>query len=84
MLYYSFIEFSMIYCLYFVSYNLFGGKFKKKKIDFVFTIQMVIWEINNSYKIFKNKPNIKHLIFLKFLLDSKSNQIQNIVTFSNI
>ena len=31
MLYYSFIEFSMIYCLYFVSYNLFGGKFKKKK-----------------------------------------------------
>ena len=80
MLYYSFIEFSMIYCLYFVSYNLFGGK----KNWFCIYKSMVIWEINNSYKIFKNKPNIKHLIFLKFLLDSKSNQIQNIVTFSNI
>ena len=38
MLYYSFIEFSMIYSLYFVSHNLFGRRLGKKKhnIGFIY------------------------------------------------
>ena len=42
MLYYSFVEFVMIYSLYFVFHYLFGGRLKKKKkLDIVFTNQKI-------------------------------------------
>ena len=37
MLDYSFNELVIIYSLYFVCYNLFNGRLKKKKIDIVLT-----------------------------------------------
>ena len=44
MLYYSFVEFFMIYSLYFVFHYLFGGRLKKKKrLDIVFTNQKIFW-----------------------------------------
>ena len=46
MLYYTLIVFSMIYSLYFVSHNLFGGRLfkKKKRLDVVFMNQMIFGE----------------------------------------
>ena len=38
MLYYSFVEFVMIYSLYFVFHYLFGGRLKKKK-DLILYLQ---------------------------------------------
>ena len=46
MLYYSFVEFVMIYSLYFVFHYLFVGRLlkkKKKRLDIVFTNQKIFW-----------------------------------------
>ena len=78
----------MIYSLYFISCNLFGGKFylkkrKEKRFDVVFMKQMVFWK-KKINKIFRNKPNrsISHILtnFIRFQIESNI----EIITFSDI
>ena len=68
MLDYSFNEFVMIYSLYFICHYLFGGRYKKKKKnDIGFTkFKGSIGKINNSFRILRNKPNIRISHSLKF------------------
>ena len=71
----------MMYSFYFVSHNLFGGRFKK---NYIYESNGILEKLNNYYKILKNKKKYKHLIFSGFLLDSKSNQTLETITFSDI
>ena len=80
MLYYSFFlkKFPRFYSLHFFSHNLFGGRLffiYIKRLDVVFMNKWYFGEINHSYKILKNKTNIKISYFWDFFLDPKSNQI---------
>lgn len=56
MLDYGFKEFAMIYSLYFFSHYLFGGLKKK-----VYKSKDILGKINCSYKIPRNKSNIRIL-----------------------
>ena len=60
MLYYSFVEFVMIYSLYFVFHYLFGGRLKKKKKTWycIYKPKDILSKIKNSYKISRNKLKI--------------------------
>ena len=80
MLYYSFffLNFPWFYSLHFVSHNLFGGRYKKKKKKTrccIYESNGILGKINQSYKFLRNKLNTKISYFKDFLLDSKSNQI---------
>ena len=45
----------MMYSLYFVSHNLFGGRFKK---NYIYESNGILEKLNNYYKILKNKKKI--------------------------
>ena len=45
----------MMYSLYFVYHNLFGGRFKK---NYIYESNGILEKLNNYYKILKNKKNI--------------------------
>ena len=57
MLDYSFNKFDINYSLHFVCQYLFGGRLKKNR-NWIYKSKDSMGNINNSFKIFRNKPYI--------------------------